>query len=172
MDFERSYSKIVLQKKFVTTNSCRHCNSPKTIICYLFRDQPFGSIINLSGTLRMKVFFQNISGRFTEDRSPPFLIKSENDHPLYLYLYQTTYDIFSQLQFMPIMVLRAISPIWPTDDNFGEKNSNHSIITENLTMKKSKQIFHTDNQYQTRTNSFLSNPNTTILPSVKVYLLL
>ena len=54
---------------------------------------------------------------------------------------------------MPVMVLQAISPILPTVDNFDEKNSNHSVITENLTLKKSEQIFHTDNQ------SSISIPN-------------
>ena len=53
---DRTRKLFSTKKLFVTTNSFRHCNSPETLICYLFRDQSFGSIINLSGTLFFKTF--------------------------------------------------------------------------------------------------------------------
>ena len=137
---------IVLEKcspkqLFVGTNSFRHCNSLKIFICYVFPGSFLGFNYRFSGTLRMKVFFQNFSDLFTEDKLHPFLISSEIDHPICLYFYQITYDIFCQLQIMHIMVLRAIPPILPTDDNIDELNSNHSFITETSTVKKIKTNF-------------------------------
>ena len=107
----------------------------------------------------MKSFLKNSSNHLIEQEIFSILIKTEILYFNYFNLLQTNNEIFSRLEFLPVMIIRATTANRLFDQNLVEIRLVQSTITEKTIARKLKQKTHPGPQPQTQSNSGSLNPN-------------
>ena len=101
--------------------------------------------------------FAKFSNLLNEQGLLPIFIEAEAVHPKYLNFFQIYTELFSQLEYQPMMTTQAITANRPIDHDIDARRSNQPMITEETIAPKSRNVT-AGLQSQTQTTSVVSNP--------------